>query len=43
MISLPRLTWLNMTGWIALCIVLFFVLEARAGHRGMDPIVSTRD
>ena len=43
MISLPRLTWLNMAAWIALCIVLFFVLEARAGQRGTDLIISARD
>jgi hypothetical protein len=43
MVSLPRLTWLNMAGWIALCIVVFFVLEARAGQRGTDPIISARD
>jgi APA family basic amino acid/polyamine antiporter len=36
MISLPRLTWLNMAAWIALCIVMFFVLESRAGPRGVE-------
>jgi basic amino acid/polyamine antiporter, APA family len=43
MVSLPRLTWLNMAAWIALCIVLFFILAARSGQRDMAPVISARD